>query len=488
MAVTLELFDGSATINFVGSTNYKAAISSVGFGAPETNTVLAGLLVRNVTRGPRELSFNLRIAGSSVSDLQSKVRDLENMVAVAEARQVANEGTIVVLKTQLGDTNANDVEWRVLTGALDVPSTVFNTILVDSHNEVVDARLTLLLEPFGRLAQVSPSADTLENEQDSTLLNYMDLTSITGTHGAKLQLKVHDPATTAWSGSKKIWIAKRSGSRRTDTLFFQDVSTANPFNSGARGPASASEFSSNGALSLAAASGGQVADFRWTKLVSSAGTTIDWIDCGNAQYAITGGNIPNGLYRVLVRATVDWTVSGITVGDFGFALGWSFGGKSKTPVEGDDIKATLDNTYEIFDLGELALPPVNVPDGFTAPTFNLRVHGTYHDSATSNSFGVGEYVAWKIDYIFLFPLDEGAAIIDSVGTSDRMLIDSLSDTPGVYLLNSSDVVQQFAVATGGPFDIGPEDTRIYWLRDDVGNPSNIQAVLTPKYTPLVMDI
>jgi len=149
------------------------------------------------------------------------------------------------------------------------------------------------------------------------------------------------------------------------------------------------------------------------------------------------------------------------------------------------VKMTLDNSYEVLDLGELVLPPVKVPDGYTAPTFDLRIHGTYEDTATANEISDTEHLDWFIDYIFLLPIDEGAAIVDSVQSSDRLLIDSLSETPGVYLLNGSDVIQKFATFTGGPLDIGPEDTRIYVLRDDTADPSTIQFRLTPSYVPQV---
>ena len=97
-------------------------------------------------------------------------------------------------------------------------------------------------------------------------------------------------------------------------------------------------------------------------------------------------------------------------------------------------------------------------------------------------------VAISIDYIFLLPVDEGVVVVDSVGTDDRVLISNKEDVPGVWLLNTSDVVQSFATFNGGPFNIGPEDTRIYWLRDDVGDPTTNQAVLTPIYTPLMQGI
>ena len=75
--------------------------------------------------------------------------------------------------------------------------------------------------------------------------------------------------------------------------------------------------------------------------------------------------------------------------------------------------------------------------------------------------------------------------MNSVDTDDRIFLDGQGDNPNVYLLNSSDVAQQFAAADGKPFTIGPEDTRIYWLRDDTDDPSNIQAEISVDYSPQV---
>ena len=41
----------------------------------------------------------------------------------------------------------------------------------------------------------------------------------------------------------------------------------------------------------------------------------------------------------------------------------------------------------------------------------------------------------------LLPIDEGAVIVDGVDSTHRVLIDSLSDTSGVYLLDAADVVR-----------------------------------------------
>lgn len=492
MAITLELFDGSTTINFVGSTNYKASIDSLSFGPPKLKTTIAGITLRGVEYGPRELSFSLRVVGSSASDLKSKVRDLENILSVAEQRQVNGEGTVVLLKVQVGNTDADDISFRVLTGSLDLTTAVLDTLMVDSNFTEI-GRLTLLTEPFGRLAAVTESTATLENEQDDPTFNYMDITSIAGTHGSKLQLKI-DESGTSWTGTKKMWVAKRSGERRTDTLFFQGEDEAS-LTAGTNPGGAFTAFASDGAEADATQSGGQVARFGWEQSVQSQGLAVSWTSIGYAQYDITGGNIPNGLYRVLVMCKEDTTAGDgggpdVVFGDMGMALGWVYGGLSKVPVDGDDVKFSADNTYEVMDLGELALPPANVPDGFTPATFNLRIYGTYKDTtAASNQINNGEYLRWLIDYIFLLPIDEGSAIINSVSAdTDLVLLDSLSDTPGVYILDTSSVVQKFADVTGGPFDIGPEDTRIFVLRNDTGNPTTVAFTVDAVHTPLVMDI
>ena len=485
MTATLELNDGSTTIDLLGS-NYNASLPLELMPAP-ARAVYAGRALRGVTREPRSVRLQLTVKGASVSDLQTKLRNLEGMLATAERRQSSGYGTAVALKCQLSNTDSEDIEYRVMWGELEVPPSALDEPVLSSSFATPGAVLHLVCEPFGRLSSVSVTADTLENEQDSTLVNYMDIQSITGTKSALMQLKIHDTNNgggNAWAGSKKMWVARRSGERRTDDLFIQGEEETS-FTQGSNPGGANTSFKSNGAEAVTAASGGQVSRMEWSQDAGSQGLQTSWISAGHSQYDITGANIPSGLYRVLVRGEMASDISAVVAGDMGLALGWTYGAKSKTPVSGDEVNPSALNQYEIFDLGELTLEPTAVPDGFTAPTFSLRIYGTYFDSSTSNAMALNEYLRWHVDYVFLLPIDEGAAIVNSVSTSDRILIDSLSDAPGVYLLNGSDVVQQFATFTGGPFDLGPEDTRIYVVRDDTGNPSDVQFTLTPTYVPRV---
>lgn len=470
MTATLELYDGSTTIDLLGGA-YNATLP-LEFGAPPATAVYAGPMLRGVTRAPRSISVRLVVKGTSVGDLRTRLRDLEGMLASAEARQTSGYGAPVTLRCQLSNTDSDDIEYRVMWGALEMPTSALDEPTLSAAFAVPGAVLHLVCEPMGRLAAVSVTPDTLENEQDGAAVNYMDFQGVAGTVSAPMQLKVHDPNNGgggAWSGSRKMWIARRSGERRADGLFLQGQGEAG-FSQGTNPGGVNTTFKTNGALAAGSASGGQVAQFEWSQDFGSQGLTVLWTDAGYVRYQIAGGAVPEGLYRALARVQAASDVSGVAAANMGFALGWSSGARSRTPVQGDEAHPAALGVFETLDLGELTLGATAVPDGFTAPPLDLRVYGTYHDGGASNTMGAGQYLRWRTDYLFLLPVDEGAVIVDAVSSSDRVLIDSMSDDPGVYLLDRSDEVQRFASFTGGPFDLGPEDTRVYVLRDDSGDP------------------
>ena len=259
MAATLELYDGSTTIDLLG-VNFNASLPLEIPPSP-ASAVYAGRELRGVRREPRTISVRLNVKGSSVTDLRSKLRDLEGMLARAQRRQSMNQGTKVVLKCQLTNTDADDIEYRVMWGELELPPDALDEPALSTAFAAPGALLTMVCEPFGRLSSVSVTADTLENEQDGANLNYIDITGVSGTYAAMLQLKIHDPNNgggNAWNGSNKIWIAKRSGERRTDDLFLQgedESSAVEVDNPGSSTPGFKDNFD-HGDVAEAAASGG----------------------------------------------------------------------------------------------------------------------------------------------------------------------------------------------------------------------------------------
>ena len=516
MAFTFELYDGSTTLDLKDGTNYD--LQSVSFqGADKRQETFAGNELRRIKFLPHRLECTVKIIGSSLANLLVNERALTTMLRKAEGRQIEDAGTTkIILNYQLGNTDSADIAQRVISGSLIMPSGRPQGVFIQPNidqNEIYEARLSLLLEPLGRLADVSPTPETVENEQDSTNLNYMDITTITGSTGARMELKVHDANNgggTPWTGDKKMWIAKRSGERRTDTLFIQaadsftkiqDVTTvawylpAVTFNSGATGGLTTN---ASGATSSYVEMDNDTGSGKTE--VNNSGTEFSRI--AYAQYDIS--TLPKGRFRLLARVSAfnnanAWGPVGALSSNFGIAAEQVFGGTLlNTPVDAATIAGVSDNAlawptdtndeWNTVDLGEVLIPPIGVPSGSgTDPTLNIRIYWIVYLNG-SGSMANGTRAAISIDYIFLLPVDEGVVVVDSVGTDDRVLISNKEDVPGVWLLNTSDVVQSFATFNGGPFNIGPEDTRIYWLRDDVGDPTTNQAVLTPIYTPLMQGI
>ena len=322
--------------------------------------------------------------------------------------------------------------------------------------------------------------DTLRNERDGANLNYFDVTDVPGAHGAMAQIKIYDPSAT-WSGARKMWIGKRSGSGRADNLFFQAESGAVT-----RGSAVFEEGAaiwSGGAQASSKASGGQCARMEWSKAgayTTRSGFTL----CGYVRVGIAASALPRGRFRVLARARTDTNNAALRTGKMGFALGWSFGSKTKTPVESDVALPPSASEFRTLDLGELSLPPTAVPEGYSTAAFDLDIYATFSGGGAGSKSGTHHF-RWSVDYILLMPIDEGEAAVSGVASSDRVLLDTLSEAgAGVYLLDSADAAQGPADFEGAPFRVGPEDTRIYVARDDVSDPSGVKFGVATSLTPL----
>ena len=128
------------------------------------------------------------------------------------------------------------------------------------------------------------------------------------------------------------------------------------------------------------------------------------------------------------------------------------------------------------------------PEGYAAPEFNLDVYGALRGGGGANAHGTHHF-RWSLDYIMLLPIDEGEVAVSGVGSSERILLDSLSESgAGVYILDESDAIIGPADFTGAPFTIGPEDTRIYIARDDISDPSGVKFGVASSYTPLAAGV
>ena len=472
MSAALEIHDGSSAIDLLAAPYFASAAAHVDSGAPSPDGY-----------APRTLEIALNPRASGGAGLRDALRKLEGVCAKAE-RSDSDGGARVTLRRRITGAASGNAEFRILRGEVALPPSLIAEAALSSASAAPGTTLRLLTEPFGRLAAVSPQPVTLANERRGANRNSLDFVNLPGSLGAKLQLKIADAGDT-WSGSGKMWVAKRSGERRTDTLFFQGEGGALAVGDTPMG--SGRHVGSWSTVADSAASGGRAARLEW-RSTGRYELSTDFTLAGHVRIAVSGGGLPRGLFRVLARCRP--STDGFVYDEsqnMGFALGWRIGARSKTPGESDAVyppSGANDPAWEIYDLGEILIDPP-VPPGYSAPSFDLNVYAFHKGVARVGTSHRDRALRWDVDFAALMPVDEGAAIIGSVGADDAILLDTMGDAPGVYVLDSSGAAREFADFAGAPFSIGPEDTRVYILRDDAGAPSAVRFETAPKYAPLV---
>ena len=175
MAATLELFDGEIVLDLKGATYTALIQSGVSMPRPPTTPTISANQLASISFQPRTVTMRVKIKGTTQADLTTQIRALERMVALAQTRQlIGDSSTKVILKYQLGDTNADDVSLTVISGGFSADSSSFENIRVSAVFEI-NGTLTLVCEPFGKLADVTMATQTLYNEQDADNWNFQNL-------------------------------------------------------------------------------------------------------------------------------------------------------------------------------------------------------------------------------------------------------------------------------------------------------------------------
>jgi len=281
--------------------------------------------------------------------------------------------------------------------------------------------------------------------------NFQDITTSAsyGDLPAKLYIKLElDKAT----GTKKMWIAKRSGSRQTDDLWLhgEDAATVTNIIGGAHSITNFKALYDGGSNDMS-----HVVD-----IYPTGGNIAAASEVARLNYTIS--TVPRGHFRVLAKAKIECD----TPADYdhiGFGFGWSYGDRTRAPSDASGQYFTLaaEGTYEILDLGDIILPPIAESEIASNNSLELRLYLYSKDVLTQSEF----YMVY-IDYIFLLPIDEGVCIIDDVVSTDIIIIDGISDPPIVAQISGT-AIQDLYNFRGTPFTMGRESTRIYVLRDDV---------------------
>ncbi|KKK92895.1 hypothetical protein LCGC14_2698340, partial [marine sediment metagenome] len=258
------------------------------------------------------------------------------------------------------------------------------------------------------------AADSKTNYQDVTVAaSYGDVPSRTA-----IQVCQNNG-----TGSKKTWIAKRSGTRQSDDLWLEgeDFTTFTNIVGGAH----VLEEVGNEDVDLSAYSG----DFAQIMNVVPTGAAIAAnSEIARFNHVIT--TLPRGQFRVLVRVKTE-SDDNDDFDHMSWGVGWSYGGTTKTPTEanGEYFQVAADGTWEIIDLGVINIPPVAESDVADNATFELRIFQYATELLAQN-----ELYQWFTDYIFLLPIDEGNVIIGDVAADDFLLSDGITRPNNVFLL------------------------------------------------------
>ena len=148
----------------------------------------------------------------------------------------------------------------------------------------------------------------------------------------------------------------------------------------------------------------------------------------------------------------------------------------------------MSNNWQIIDFGPIRLPPINISQSVTPDTLDIKVFPYWDSSGTgtvSLGSGTSSAIAWEVSNIFLLPIDEGVVVVDTVGSATGIFSDN-HETNFVYLTTGTTTALGLGNFAGAPFPIGPEDTRVYVLREDNGDPLLVRSTLTMNYIPRVV--
>ena len=592
MTNRLKISDGVTTLDLLG-TDYKTAKNGLAIPPPRMRAAWgAASLFRDgsdlvaAQYENRQISIDFHIISTSLADFQTNLRALHRLLNDAKQRQILGYGAVVYLEFQTGDVAGQSVFFDILYGELVLPQTFLSPVLSNEY-DVIQARLVLNCSPLGRYTNQDIAQATLENEDYSTEHNYMDITTAEayGDVPAKMYIKL---ALTNAAGDKKMWVAKRSGTRYNDDLWVQgedETSTTDIIDS-----THDVTFSDE---ADAARSGDKHERLRFEPHEAISAAAV--IGRMNYQFATP----PRGLFRVLAYCSVNPSTA-TEYSKMGWGAGWSYGNRTKAPAaaSGEYYYNSATDTWEVLDLGLIKIPPVKESDIALNSTLELRIYqyvkealdltnfwksptgfvdtdaawaneanaydedtGTF-SQATYAALGVfaqelqltlgaaiscggcrfwitresvdiseielaafydagwnvlytGAFPAadewvekyftdgnhsvdkwrlkfkndggankwariheldfadgtaedydWCLDYIFLIPVDEGIVIANDVPHDEWLALDSISDPPGVFILDAADKIIDVPTYVGLPFTLGRETTRIYVLRDD----------------------
>jgi len=308
-------------------------------------------------------------------------------------------------------------------------------------------------------------------DASQTQQNFIDITDVPGDVPALLQVRILESA-----NHDEFWAGARHAGRQYDLDLYKEgeASTA-----AATAAQTYFTFTPDETVSGTKYSGNSIRSSKAE--VTSGGSGRDLAAGVRFRHQWALGTIPRGIYRCLAAVGVangEGTGGGGNTPNaniFTFGLNYSYGGVSILDTTSPDTAsfvAMSSNSLginevanpEIMDLGSVVIPPVSTPEGQTEATFTLIIHEALNADQT---LALGQEIYWYIDWVLLLPVDHGSNYVSKTAATDVLLLDSMSKTKGLYLMNTSDVVQSFPSNQLGRSPLAhPDGTRIYMVGQD----------------------
>jgi len=320
--------------------------------------------------------------------------------------------------------------------------------------------------------------------------NYVDIHDVGGDVPGLLQVKVAEG-----QSHDELWMGARHAGRQYDDDIILE---------GEDGTASTIAHpqvgivESNTTASDAAYSGGSL---RVSQLLASGGDVDTLVDV-NHLHSFTMATPPKGTFRVLIAGAAkngagSAATTSVNASDFKWGLSYTYGGFTLLDDTSPDttsfvaltaaaLAENVTSNFEIIDLGTITIPPVASPDNQTEAALVLKI---FNHWATQRTIREDQEIQWWTDFVFLMPVDFGSAYISKTDAADVVLLDSMSDVKGAYLLNTSDVVQSFPNnQLGRSSEAHPDGTRVYVLAQNGNYTQGDTFTVSVTYRPRFLHV